>query len=484
MADSAEWPSASDAGLTEAPEGFNDLVIPRLPVREMGEPLRSLFRYLLNMRKDMNWNRGLNADMVDGKHASNFLQGYEDKGGETSLVAGINDLFQLCVKTLEAGTNITFTDSDGKIVIDAAGGGETNPDLISEAEIDAGTETAERVISAARLAYAIAQHGFDGAYSSLTGKPTLGTIAATDLLDEDDFASDSAVNAASQQSTKAFILSMLASSVHLEGTYNAATNTPDLDTSPSGITKGAQYVVSAAGTFFTEPLEVGDTIFALQDNPTALAHWAIVQANLTAASIKTLYESNSNTNAYTDAEKSAVATIANLALKSLTLSAGAGLTGGGTLASDRSFAINYDSTTMQINGSNEIAVKDSTFASFFHSHHEVLELNAPVAVGVTWDQSAVVVDDDNMTAGAYTLTMAPVDGVANSGKEVMFYVKGANGKTVSVEMDSGDTLKSGGIEFVKWESSTDDTMVIVKALAGTKAHSCCYDGGSFSLGEE
>jgi len=63
------------------------------------------------------------------------------------------------------------------------------------------------------------------------------------------------------------------------GDYDAATNSPDLDTSPSGIVKGDLYITSVAGTFFTEPLEVGDNLYSKVDNPTALSDWSIVQKN-------------------------------------------------------------------------------------------------------------------------------------------------------------------------------------------------------------
>lgn len=99
----------------------------------------------------------------------------------------------------------------------------------------------------------------------------------------------------------------ITSDITLQGDYNASTNSPDLDTAPSGILKGDHYVVSVAGTaFFTETLESGDSLIAKQDNPTLVTHWIISQTNLTAASIKTLYESNSDTNALTDTEKTAV----------------------------------------------------------------------------------------------------------------------------------------------------------------------------------
>jgi hypothetical protein len=87
------------------------------------------------------------------------------------------------------------------------------------------------------------------------------------------------------------------------GGYNASTNTPDLDSSPSGGAQGDTYTITVAGTFFTTPLEVGDTIIAEIDNPTVEADWTMIQANLDAASIKTLYESNADTNELSDAEQ-------------------------------------------------------------------------------------------------------------------------------------------------------------------------------------
>jgi len=65
-----------------------------------------------------------------------------------------------------------------------------------------------------------------------------------------------------------------------KGGYNAATNTPDLDVSPSGVTKGDVYVVTVAGNFFTEAVEVGDMIFAQVDSASSLGDWVTVQNNV------------------------------------------------------------------------------------------------------------------------------------------------------------------------------------------------------------
>jgi hypothetical protein len=66
-----------------------------------------------------------------------------------------------------------------------------------------------------------------------------------------------------------------------QGGYDANTNTPDLDTAPSGIVKGDMYTVTAAGTFFTTTVEVGDVIIAEVDSASAEADWTIVQKNVT-----------------------------------------------------------------------------------------------------------------------------------------------------------------------------------------------------------
>ena len=58
--------------------------------------------------------------------------------------------------------------------------------------------------------------------------------------------------------------------------YDANTNTPDLDTSPSGISAGDRYIVTVAGTFFTEAVAINTLITALQDDPTLLGHWSRV----------------------------------------------------------------------------------------------------------------------------------------------------------------------------------------------------------------
>ncbi len=73
--------------------------------------------------------------------------------------------------------------------------------------------------------------------------------------------------------------------VNYRGGYDAATNTPNLDSSPTAgsILKGDMYTVTAAGTFYTEQVEIGDVLIAEIDNAASVSDWTIVERNLNTA---------------------------------------------------------------------------------------------------------------------------------------------------------------------------------------------------------
>ena len=73
---------------------------------------------------------------------------------------------------------------------------------------------------------------------------------------------------------------LIAGTSAFQGGYNAATNTPDLDTSPAtSIEQGYFWAVTDSGTFFAETVQPGDLIFANQDNPGAtFGNWTVVQS--------------------------------------------------------------------------------------------------------------------------------------------------------------------------------------------------------------
>lgn len=80
---------------------------------------------------------------------------------------------------------------------------------------------------------------------------------------------------------KSEINSAVAGGVNFKGNYDASANSPDLDSAPVAgtIFKGDMYVVSVAGTFFTEDVQVGDTLIAKVDDAGSLADWIRVEHN-------------------------------------------------------------------------------------------------------------------------------------------------------------------------------------------------------------
>ena len=69
-----------------------------------------------------------------------------------------------------------------------------------------------------------------------------------------------------------------------QGAYNAATNTPNLDTTSNiAVTRGFFYAVTVAGTFFAEAVQPGDLIYADVDQPAndagnVASRWVVVQS--------------------------------------------------------------------------------------------------------------------------------------------------------------------------------------------------------------
>lgn len=126
------------------------------------------------------------------------------------------------------------------------------------------------------------------------------------VIDEDNMISDSPTKVPTQQSVKAYIDARSISNLNYKGGYDAATNIPDLTTVPTGALVGDFYTVTVDGNFFSVAVEVGDAMIAEKDDPQTENDWTILNRNLGAESIKILYESNSDTNAFTDAEKTTI----------------------------------------------------------------------------------------------------------------------------------------------------------------------------------
>lgn len=128
-----------------------------------------------------------------------------------------------------------------------------------------------------------------GNNATLTGDLTVSggdiTLSGTGRIQGVD-----TVSAATDAANKQYVDQQLAGSGLLifQGGYNAATNSPDLDSNPSSsIKKGWSYVVTADGSFFTEQVRVGDLLIANSDSPTALSDWTTVQSNIDLATTTT-----------------------------------------------------------------------------------------------------------------------------------------------------------------------------------------------------
>jgi hypothetical protein len=107
-------------------------------------------------------------------------------------------------------------------------------------------------------------------------------VSGSAVIDSDTMSGASATTVSSSESIKAYVDSSVAANITLKGTYNASTDDPSLDDgSPiAGIVAGDHYIVSVAGTFFSEVLQVGDSLIAKQDSPTTFAHWITVNSNI------------------------------------------------------------------------------------------------------------------------------------------------------------------------------------------------------------
>ncbi len=103
------------------------------------------------------------------------------------------------------------------------------------------------------------------------------------------------VTAGTDAANKTYVDNAVVGNLIFQGGYDAATNEPDLDSSPSsGIKKGWSYVVTVAGDFFTEVVEVGDFLIAKQDSPTTLSNWVTVQNNVGLATVSSVGIGNTN----------------------------------------------------------------------------------------------------------------------------------------------------------------------------------------------
>ena len=148
-----------------------------------------------------------------------------------------------------------------------------------------------------------------------SGTTSISTTVANNVLDINNFTAATIVTEAegienndndttipTSAAVKDYVDSSIVGGLVYQGGYNAATNTPNLDSNPSPntIKKGWTYTVTADGSFFTEQVRVGDVLIAENDAPTTLAEWTTVQNNIDLASLTQVGIGNVNASTVND----------------------------------------------------------------------------------------------------------------------------------------------------------------------------------------
>lgn len=163
----------------------------------------------------------------------------------TAWVSAGGDLTEITTATTD---QLTITDGQGPI---------PNIDIVTGAVTDTGVELATG----------------DQIYDFVTTGINARIQNVTDPTGAQDVA------------TKNYVDTVATGLLEYKGSYDASTNTPDLDTSTNiAIDKGDTYTVTADGSFFTEQVRIGDLIIAetaiAANAGGTLADFTIVQSNV------------------------------------------------------------------------------------------------------------------------------------------------------------------------------------------------------------
>jgi hypothetical protein len=226
--------------------------------------------------------------------------------------------------------------------------------------------------------------------------------------------------ASTDAASKAYVDDAVAGGLVYQGGYNAATNTPDLTTSPNSILKGWTYTVTADGTFFGEQLRIGDVLIAEQDNPSALANWTTVQnnvdlASLTQVGIGNVNEATASSLLGIDVAYSSGTASVGLDIKGLTDGSGSVDPGGASLAvfnqpDNTNYKIKINDIAPFISAANTYAATISATGTITHNL-DTRDVIIQLYDTVTYETVYADVDRISTTQATITFATTPTNSI-------------------------------------------------------------------------
>ena len=222
----------------------------------------------------------LNANGSEGTAGQLLTSGGPGAAMSWVTASTIGDIYTLKAETksgsyvpvtLDAatGTDSTVRFTEGTGITLTEGGASPTTTLTIEANTAAVTNGATTTLATGDQIYDFTVALPLNSFAAATGDIDAGTQKIINL--------GTPVSGA-DAATKTYVDSSISSTATFQGGYDAATNTPDLDTSPAtDIKNGWFWIVTVAGDFFAEAVQPGDMIYANQDNPGAVyANWTVI----------------------------------------------------------------------------------------------------------------------------------------------------------------------------------------------------------------